>query len=125
VLAQKGEAGIARSGAIAARRRVAREKISEEISESDTCGLCSGAAPATRSGMAALASLARLADLALPPRCPGCGEVTAADHRFCAPCWGSLRFLGPPWCAICQLPFAFDRGEGAQCAECMDRAAAA
>jgi ComF family protein len=69
--------------------------------------------------MAALASLARLADLALPPRCPGCGEVTAADHRFCAPCWGSLRFLGPPWCAICQLPFAFDRGEGAQCAECM------
>jgi ComF family protein len=69
--------------------------------------------------MAALASVARLADLALPPRCPGCGEVTAADHRFCAPCWGSLRFLGPPWCASCQLPFAFDRGEGAQCAECM------
>jgi ComF family protein len=69
--------------------------------------------------MAALASLARLADLALPPRCPGCGEVTAADHRFCAACWGSLRFLGPPWCASCQLPFEFDRGEGAQCAECL------
>jgi ComF family protein len=69
--------------------------------------------------MAALASLARLADLALPPRCPGCGEVTSADHRFCAPCWGSLRFLGSPWCASCQLPFEFDRGEGAQCAECM------
>lgn len=69
--------------------------------------------------MAALASLVRLADLALPPRCPGCGEVTAADHRFCAACWGSLRFLGPPWCASCQLPFEFDRGEGAQCAECM------
>ncbi|TGX52128.1 ComF family protein [Sphingomonas gei] len=69
--------------------------------------------------MAALASLARLADLALPPRCPGCGVVTAADHRFCAACWGSLRFLGPPWCARCQLPFEFDRGEGALCGECL------
>jgi ComF family protein len=69
--------------------------------------------------MAVLASLARLADFALPPRCPGCGEVTAADHRFCAACWGSLRFLGPPWCAGCQLPFEFDRGEGALCGECL------
>jgi ComF family protein len=64
-------------------------------------------------------SLARLADLALPPRCPGCGEVTAADHRFCSRCWGSLRFLGPPWCAGCQLPFDFDRGEGTLCGECL------
>ncbi|AQR72421.1 ComF family protein [Sphingomonas sp. LM7] len=69
--------------------------------------------------MAALASLARLADFALPPRCPGCGEVTAADHRFCAACWGRLRFLGPPWCAGCQLPFDYDRGEGALCGECL------
>lgn len=66
-----------------------------------------------------LARLVRLADLALPPRCPGCGAVTAEDHRFCAACWGSLRFLGPPWCASCQLPFDFDRGEGARCATCM------
>lgn len=66
------------------------------------------------------APLALMADLALPPRCPGCGSVTPADHRFCADCWGSLRFLGPPWCALCQLPFDFDRGEDAVCAECMD-----
>lgn len=45
--------------------------------------------------------------------------MTAADHRFCAACWGALRFLGPPWCAACQLPFAFDRGEGALCGECL------
>lgn len=69
--------------------------------------------------MKALASLGRLADFALPPRCPGCGEVTPADHRFCARCWGRLRFLGPPWCAACQLPFDYDRGEGARCAECI------
>jgi ComF family protein len=60
-----------------------------------------------------------VADLALPPRCPGCGAVTDADHRFCARCWDSLRFLGPPWCASCQLPFEFDRGDNAQCADCL------
>ena len=58
------------------------------------------------------------ADLALPPRCPGCGAVTAADHRFCAECWGALRFMGPPWCAACHAPFAYDRGPGALCGAC-------
>lgn len=45
--------------------------------------------------------------------------MTGADHRFCATCWRALRFLGPPWCAGCQLPFAFDRGAGTRCAECL------
>ena len=40
-----------------------------------------------------LAPLRLVADLALPPRCPGCGAVTGEDHRFCAACWGTLRFL--------------------------------
>ncbi|MBD8619865.1 ComF family protein [Sphingomonas sp. CFBP 13728] len=57
--------------------------------------------------------------IALPPRCPGCGVPVAEDHRFCAPCWTSLRFLGPPWCAGCNRPFAFDRGEEALCALCL------
>lgn len=69
--------------------------------------------------MGVFAPLARLADLALPPRCPGCGEVVGADHRFCARCWGSLTFLGPPWCASCHLPFEFDRGAEALCANCI------
>lgn len=57
--------------------------------------------------------------LALPPRCPGCGTPVAADHRFCAACWGGLRFLGPPWCAGCNRPFEYDRGEGALCGSCL------
>lgn len=31
--------------------------------------------------------------LALPPRCPGCGETVEADGRFCAGCWRALDFL--------------------------------
>ncbi|MES2754457.1 MAG: ComF family protein [Pseudomonadota bacterium] len=61
-----------------------------------------------------------IADFALPPRCPECGALTAADHRFCADCWRALRFVGPPWCALCCAPFAFDRGDDAVCAKCLD-----
>lgn len=63
--------------------------------------------------------LKRTLGWALPPRCPGCGEPVAEDHRFCAACWDGLRFLGPPWCDGCQRPFAYDRGEGARCAACL------
>jgi ComF family protein len=61
-----------------------------------------------------------IADAALPPRCPGCGAVTRADHRFCAACWNQLRFLAPPWCASCNTPFSIDRGVDARCAECLE-----
>lgn len=61
----------------------------------------------------------RIIGLALPPRCGGCGTPVAEDHRFCATCWSSLRFLGPPWCAQCNRPFAFDRGEDVVCAPCL------
>ncbi len=61
-----------------------------------------------------------MADLALPPRCPGCGALTGADHRFCAACWASLRFVGPPWCARCFAPFDYDRGADALCGGCLD-----
>jgi ComF family protein len=64
-------------------------------------------------------SVLGLVALALPPRCPGCGEVVDADHRFCASCWGGLRMIAPPWCATCNLPFEFDRGPDAQCGECL------
>lgn len=44
--------------------------------------------------------------------------VTVASHRFCADCWGSLRFLGEPWCAACFRPFEIDRGDSL-CGGCL------
>ena len=61
----------------------------------------------------------KLVALAIPPRCPGCGEVVDADHRFCAACWGGLTLIAPPWCASCNLPFDYDRGPLAQCGQCL------
>jgi ComF family protein len=61
-----------------------------------------------------------IARWALPPRCPGCGAVAEADHRFCGACWSTLRFLGPPWCASCGEPFDLDRGPDARCGACLD-----
>ncbi|VVT13520.1 Amidophosphoribosyltransferase [Sphingomonas sp. EC-HK361] len=66
-----------------------------------------------------LRGVARVAAMALPPRCPGCGLVVDADHRFCARCWGGLRFLGDPACAACRLPFDHHCGARAQCAACI------
>ena len=72
-----------------------------------------------------------LLDAILPPRCLKCGEIVADSGSLCGPCWTALKFLGPPCCACCGLPFEFDMGEGSLCAACtasrpaFDRARAA
>lgn len=59
-------------------------------------------------------------DYALPPRCPSCGVIVAADHSFCGDCWGEMRFLGEPCCASCGLPFDFEEVEELRCGVCLD-----
>lgn len=59
-----------------------------------------------------------LIDFALPPRCPGCGAIVAADHRFCTPCWASLDFLTGDGCALCNLPLDA-AAQGTVCAPCL------
>ncbi|MGE4432041.1 MAG: ComF family protein [Sphingobium sp.] len=44
-------------------------------------------------------------DYALPRRCPGCGDITGEQDRFCLTCWSDLHFLGGPCCGLCGLPF--------------------
>lgn len=68
---------------------------------------------------AARVAVRQIVDFALPPRCPGCGIVSAEQHLFCLDCWQGLRFLGDPCCHRCGLPFEYDSGDGAQCGACL------
>ncbi len=38
---------------------------------------------------------------ALPPRCPGCGQIVARDNQLCVLCWQSLEFLTDVGCVLC------------------------
>jgi len=67
----------------------------------------------------ARAALRPVLDFALPPRCPGCGAITAEPHRFCLDCWSDLEFLGDPCCFRCGLPFGFGPGGEEQCGACL------
>lgn len=58
---------------------------------------------------------------ALPPRCPGCGAVTEADHAFCTGCWQGLDFLAHPACGTCGAPCDYDEGADTRCAACLAR----
>lgn len=68
---------------------------------------------------AAVAPLRLALDFALPPRCPGCGMVTPADHLFCRACWGTLDHLAGPACRLCGEPFPLDPGAPAACGACL------
>jgi ComF family protein len=43
-------------------------------------------------------------DLALPPRCPGCGTITGELHNFCSDCWQRIEWLGNGGCQSCGQP---------------------
>jgi ComF family protein len=52
-----------------------------------------------------VASVGRfLLDLALPPRCPGCGVVVQDDDALCSLCWETLELVSGPGCARCGIP---------------------
>lgn len=60
-------------------------------------------------------------DFALPPRCPGCGQIIDEPHRFCLRCWQSIDWLSGPGCVRCGLPFPFDAGGSSECAGCLSK----
>lgn len=67
------------------------------------------------------ASIARRAgrmilDFALPPRCPGCGTITAEVDLFCETCWQAVEFLGGG-CRTCGLPL--EATEAETCGACL------
>jgi ComF family protein len=67
-----------------------------------------------------LAAAGRLVlDALLPPRCLACGGGVETQGALCASCWQGISFLGAPCCVRCGLPFAYDAGAGAECAQCV------
>ncbi len=60
-------------------------------------------------------------DLVFPPRCPLCGEGTAAQIGLCGACWGQLVIPGDPSCGRCGRPFGsgVHLSDGAVCAPCL------
>jgi ComF family protein len=56
-------------------------------------------------------------DLALPPRCPGCGTITGELHSFCADCWRGIDWLGDGGCQACGMPL--EGTEAATCGACL------
>lgn len=57
-------------------------------------------------------------DFALPPRCPGCSQVTEQVNLFCTGCWGQLHFLSGG-CQGCGVPL--QPIDGDSCADCLAR----
>jgi ComF family protein len=73
-----------------------------------------------KSAMLFMSKIAKaILDFALPERCPACGDITSDSNSFCALCWPKIRFLNPPWCAGCAVPFAYEQPEGTLCPDCL------
>jgi len=57
-----------------------------------------------------------------PEICQLCGEqrATARDGYVCGHCWSHVRFIKPPFCERCGLPFAGDLTTPFECANCRE-----
>jgi len=59
-----------------------------------------------------------------PEICQLCGEqrATAEEGYVCGRCWSHVRFIKPPFCERCGLPFAGDLTTPFECANCREMA---
>lgn len=62
-----------------------------------------------------------LLDALLPPQCLGCRELLRADVALCPGCWAKIRFIAPPLCQGCGLPFSTQAEAGSLCGGCLSR----
>lgn len=59
-----------------------------------------------------------LLNLLLPPQCLGCPARVDQPGALCPDCWNRLRFIGPPLCACCGLPFDYALPTETLCGGC-------
>jgi competence protein ComFC len=57
-----------------------------------------------------------------PPICQFCGEQRAKpeDGLVCSQCWSQVRFIKPPYCERCGLPFEGNFTTTFECANCRE-----
>ena len=62
-----------------------------------------------------------LIDFALPSLCPLCGRLidSSNPHALCPSCLSGVRFIEPPLCLKCGIPFASDKEESHLCGRCL------
>lgn len=76
--------------------------------------------------MSLLASFKILSDTALgfiyPNICQICGSehATSADGFVCVRCWQQVRFIKPPFCERCGLPYPGELTTAFECTNCRD-----
>lgn len=60
--------------------------------------------------------------LLYPPVCQVCGgkRASAAEGFVCSRCWSQVRFIKPPFCERCGLPFEGDLTTAFECGNCRE-----
>jgi len=58
----------------------------------------------------------------LPPQCPCCENFLEEGRQgFCSNCLSEIRWIEPPFCSICGIPFASKAVENHPCGACVTR----
>jgi len=56
----------------------------------------------------------------LPPQCPCCEKILEENQQgFCSNCLSEIRWIEPPFCSICGVPFISGEGENHPCGGCL------
>lgn len=56
----------------------------------------------------------------LPPQCPCCEKfLEEGQQEFCSNCLSEIRWIEPPFCSICGIPFISKEVENHPCGACM------
>jgi len=63
--------------------------------------------------------LSSFLDLMLPHRCPFCDSI--CREPLCPDCTDAVRFISPPFCIACGVPFKSDSIKNHTCGECMKK----
>lgn len=62
---------------------------------------------------------AALLNVLLPPLCLSCDAPVETHGGICAVCWQNIRFISPPYCPVCGLPYELATHNDLPCPTCL------